>query len=39
VPDLPRSTPILVTSRKPDVLPAFNRKMIETFAHARAGAR
>ena len=24
----------LVTSRKPDDLPAFNRKMIEVFSHA-----
>jgi protease I len=32
----------LVTSRKPDDIPAFNRKMIEEFAegrHNRAGAR
>jgi protease I len=32
----------LVTSRKPDDIPAFNRKMIEEFAegrHARQGAR
>ena len=28
----------LVTSRKPDDLPAFNRKMIEAFSHARARA-
>ncbi len=29
----------LITSRKPDDLPAFNKKMIETFAHAHAGAK
>jgi len=32
----------LVTSRRPDDLPAFNRKMVEEFAegrHAQAGAR
>lgn len=28
----------LVTSRKPDDIPAFNRKMIETFAHQEVGA-
>jgi protease I len=29
----------LVTARKPNDLPAFNKKMIETFAHAGAAAR
>jgi protease I len=29
----------LVTSRKPDDLPAFNRKMIEEFAEGRHKAR
>jgi protease I len=29
----------LVTSRKPDDLPAFNKKMIEEFRHSRAGAK
>lgn len=29
----------LVTSRKPDDLPAFNRKMIEVFAARRARSR
>jgi protease I len=29
----------LVTSRKPDDLPAFNKKMIEEFSHAHAGAK
>lgn len=29
----------LVTSRKPDDLPAFNKKMIETFGHSHAPAR
>lgn len=29
----------LVTSRKPDDLPAFNRKMIEEFAEGRHGAK
>jgi protease I len=29
----------LVTSRKPDDLPAFNRKMIELFSHAHAPAK
>jgi protease I len=28
----------LVTSRKPDDIPAFNREMIELFANARSGA-
>jgi deglycase len=29
----------IVTSRKPDDLPAFNEKMIEEFARSRVGAR
>ena len=29
----------LVTSRKPDDIPAFNRAMVELFAHAEVGAR
>jgi protease I len=29
----------LVTSRKPDDLPAFNEKMIEQFSHSHAGAK
>lgn len=29
----------LVTSRKPDDIPAFNRAMIESFAHQEVGAR
>ena len=29
----------LVTSRKPDDLPAFNRKMIEEFAEGRHGGQ
>lgn len=29
----------LVTSRKPDDLPAFNKKMIETFSHNHAAAK
>jgi len=29
----------LVTSRKPDDLPAFNRKMIDLFASRRARGR
>jgi protease I len=27
----------LVTSRKPDDIPAFNREMIQLFSRARAG--
>jgi protease I len=30
---------LLVTSRKPDDLPAFSRKMIELFAKPHHGAR
>jgi len=29
----------LVTSRKPDDLPAFNRETVELFARSRAAAR
>jgi len=29
----------LVTSRKPDDIPAFNRKMIEDFSEVPAGVR
>jgi protease I len=29
----------LVTSRKPDDIPAFNREMVELFAHSEVGAR
>jgi deglycase len=29
----------LVTSRKPDDIPAFNRKIIETFSHSHAAAK
>ena len=29
----------LVTSRKPDDLPAFNKKMIEAFSHGHAAAK
>jgi protease I len=29
----------LVTSRKPDDLPAFNKKMVEAFAHTHAAAK
>lgn len=29
----------LVTSRKPDDLPAFNKRMIEEFSHSRAAAK
>ncbi len=29
----------LVTSRKPDDIPAFNRKMIEEFAEGKHGAQ
>jgi protease I len=29
----------LVTSRKPDDIPAFNRAMVELFAHSEVGAR
>jgi protease I len=29
----------LVTSRKPDDIPAFNRKMIEEFAEGKHGVR
>jgi protease I len=29
----------LVTSRMPDDLPAFNKKMIEEFSHSQAGAK
>jgi protease I len=29
----------LVTSRKPDDLPAFNREMVSLFAEAAAGAK
>jgi protease I len=33
-----RSGPPLVTSRKPDDIPAFNRRMIEEFAEGRRPA-
>jgi len=29
----------LVTSRKPDDLPAFTKTMVETFSHAHAAAK
>jgi protease I len=29
----------LVTSRKPDDIPAFNKKMIEMFSHRHAAAK
>jgi protease I len=29
----------LVTSRKPDDIPAFNKKMIEMFSHSHAAAK
>ncbi|MGB6536750.1 MAG: type 1 glutamine amidotransferase domain-containing protein [Xanthobacteraceae bacterium] len=29
----------LVTSRKPDDIPAFNKRMIEEFSHSHAGAK
>jgi len=29
----------LVTSRKPDDIPAFNRKMIEAFAEGKQGGK
>jgi deglycase len=29
----------LVTSRKPDDIPAFNQAMVELFAHQEVGAR
>ena len=30
---------LLVTSRKPDDIPAFNKKMIEMFSHSHASAK
>jgi protease I len=29
----------LVTSRKPDDIPAFNKKMIEAFSHSHSAAK